>query len=97
MRFLSFFETLAAAAVGSPEARCSAAPARKRFWGLIKSHGYHDFELEKHRPWGPPSWHKYEVWIRCKFCGVTIRRFGVDERTINAIKDEPHSAAGIEL
>ena len=63
------------------DVRCPENPQRYLF-GLINTLGHHDLEVVEHKPWGSPSWCKYEVTLKCKRCGARLNRFGIDESTM---------------
>ena len=77
MSLLNFLDGLFGVAESS-DAKCSENP--QSLFKIFKWSGEHHYkQVGLICPWGALSWHKYEMQIECKLCGVTRDFFGVSE------------------
>jgi hypothetical protein len=58
--------------------RCAKRP-RSALFGFIKWLDGHELEAVRTERWGAYSWRLWEVTVRCKACGATFNRFGINE------------------
>lgn len=88
--YLAFTRKMASTVMPYNSISCPKILKHHKFlWFHWTTEGNHDLELIDLSIWGHPDWHNWEITVKCKVCGASIRRFGIEETEI--------IRAGIEL